>query len=126
MHDRMKYQNCDFSQLIGHVIEEIRVQNNEAIVFKTEDGSVYKMTHEQDCCEDVYIEDIIGDLYDLKGHPILQAEETSNEGEADEWQSSTWTFYKLATIKGSVTIRWLGTSNGYYSERADFLKFKGP
>lgn len=108
-------------------IEGLKKDENEVYI-KTSDGSVYKMYHEQDCCESVWIEDVCGDVEDLIGSPILIAEECSNDEDLGELPDSdyshTWTFYKLATAKGYVDIRWYGTSNGYYSESVDFKQLK--
>lgn len=115
---------AEFSDLLGQVIVKI-TQSDYTIDILTFNGNKYRMHHRQDCCESVYIKDITGDLQDLLDHPILLAEEISQEAkEADEGieylESGTWTFYKLATVKANVTITWLGESNGYYSESVDF------
>lgn len=93
------------------------------LIFVCEDGSRYRMFHDQDCCEHVYLAETIGDLADLIGSPILSAECVSQDAAEELGElSATWTFYKLGTIKGHVTLRWLGTSKGYYSERVDFVR----
>src|SRR6185312_13681245 len=108
-----------FEDLVGKTLTDISVSDNkEQITFTDSEGQQYKMWHSQDCCESVSLEDIAGDLNDLINTPILAAAESSSSSEYNE--SSTWTFYNLATIKGYVTIRWYGNSNGYYSESVDF------
>lgn len=133
----------DFSVLKGKTLANIENKENEELIFTTDAGDVYKLRHFQDCCESVAIEDICGDLADLLGEPLLVAEEVSygdekelpvvdrvrlqleeaNEVRNRSWvESETWTFYKLDTRKGGVTIRWYGESNGYYSESVDFIR----
>jgi hypothetical protein len=134
-----------FEELKGKTLT--RVQNNgDEIVFEAESGEVYRQYYEQDCCASCDVEEIHGDLDDLIGTPILMAEESSStepddatkaarekekakeEAAGRYWyhqDSETWTFYRLATIKGSVTIRWYGSSNGYYSEQPTFRRVDG-
>lgn len=69
---------------------------------------------------DIWIEDIDGDLADLTGHPITVAECVSGEWNDEEHEA--WVFYKFATQRGSVTVRWCGTDNcGYYGVFPDLL-----
>jgi len=118
----------EIQELVGKTLKSATGKvGDEEIIFETTDGEKYKLCHVQDCCESVLVEDICGEMQDLIGSPITQAEEnTSNEnppGFTKKYQDSfTWTFYRLATAKGQVVIRWYGESNGYYSERVDFVQ----
>ena len=108
----------EFKELLGRSLCRVTADDAELILYLS-DTNYVRFYHSQNCCESVYIEDICGDLNDLVGVPLLEAEEVSDydadplyEGE----ESYTWTFYKFATRKGFVTVRWYGSSNGYYSE----------
>ncbi len=122
----VKYHyKAEISDLIGLVPTRVYIDDYDSMVIQTPVG-MFRFYHKQDCCENVTIESIVGDLQDLVGSPILLAEEvvSENEGEAlNKYDDSfTWTFYKFATIKGYVDVRWYGASNGYYSESVN-LKF---
>lgn len=113
--------------LLGRTLKSVENRDDEAILFETAEGERFRLFHDQDCCESVRVEDVCGELDDLVGSPLTMAEEVSiyeghpPEGYDPTWGDTyTWTFYKLATVKGYVTIRWLGQSNGYYSESVDF------
>lgn len=137
----MREQHATFSELVGKTIIEVKglEKGSEKITFITRgrpgvfEVYHYEMYHRLDCCEVVYVEDVTGDIKDIIGSEVIQAEVIqADESESNEMpgdmldkgdeSSFTWTFYKLATAKGYLTIRWYGTSNGYYSESVDFFR----
>lgn len=128
-HYDIQMDHVDMDVLRGKIFTEVfktEIGDQDTIVFITTERELFHMTHEQECFEHVSINDICGDLEDLIGTPILISEEVSKvrgvlPEKAGE-ETFTWTFYKMDTVKGGVTIRWYGESNGYYSETADLYK----
>lgn len=120
-------------QMLGktmtRVVRSRGLESEESIEFTADNGWRWRMHHDPSEYARVFIDDIVGDLSDLEGSPIVAEEAFSSESshsrlppQAVDDESYTWTFYKFATGKGYVTIRWYGTSNGYYSERARIIR----
>jgi hypothetical protein len=121
----------NISELIGKVVIDVKYDSKSlTLVCSDKENSeiYYTFYHEQDCCESVWLEDIVGDLSDLIPNPILKAEVKENVDfelpkTHDEYDSSTnWTFYTLATFYGYVDLRFFGTSNGYYSTAVSIMR----
>lgn len=117
------YGDDKISEMVGRTMAAVTgAVSDETLTFEADNGDRFTFWYEQDCCASCRINDIVGDLSDLIGNPILMAEEVSSEDapNPENAGSFTWTFYKFATTKGYVTVKWLGESNGYYSESVSF------
>ncbi len=107
----------ELNSLVGkNIVEVIGERHDDEFILKTDCGLTYTFYHKQDCCEDVYLEDIAGDRNDLLGEIVLAEEIEGNDIDMP-FESYTWTYYRLATKKGLVVLRFFGSSNGYYSEK---------
>jgi hypothetical protein len=131
LYDGDCYDKCKIDELVYKTIIKIEGSvGSEELIFVTSDNTTYMMFSEENGCGNdvsVSVDDICGDMNDLIGSPILHAEEVINDNvggpkDQDNDYSYIWTFYKLSTIKGYVTIRWYSSSNGCYSERVEFVK----
>ena len=122
------------AQLIGLTLNRIEgcLPDSDEVTFYSECGQQFRMYHEQDCCETVLLNDIEGDVDDLIGSPIVVAELVSDAAQQAlkllipfpdrDGDCVQWTFYRLATAKGWVVLRWFGDSNGYYSTEVNFKR----
>lgn len=124
--------NSDISLLVGKTLQSIR-QDEDEMLFVCVDGDAFHAYHMQDCCERVSIHDVNGDVQSLVGSPIVEAIENieHNDWPSDvpvrNYESCTWTTHRFVTQSGNiVVVRWLGESNGYYSERVHFKRTHKP
>ena len=111
----------DFFTLKGQTIRKIIALSTGSLKIVT-DKYKYHLYHEQDCCENVRLVDVIGDVDNILNKEIIFAEEDSGAKDP-EWHTSydydchhTWTKFVLGTKNANVEFWFLGESNGYYSE----------
>ena len=122
----------NFSDLVGQSLASVTLAANaETVLFTLTDGQQFELYHDQDCCEGVRVEEfdgthVDGVFTDLVGLVLLATAESNEtyQPERSYDDSHTWTFYRISTIKGTVVLRWLGESNGYYSEGVSFRQVR--
>ena len=121
--------------IVGRTLESVTNEADESVVFVCTDGSAFEAYHMQDCSEWVSVHDIAGDLDDLVGKTITSASAWSSciwpsdvtITSASAWSSYTWTTQIFRADDGTVVqVRWLGVSNGYYSELVYFGRTQKP
>ena len=119
----------NIQELAGKKIVAIDIVDDSSkgheIRIEIEGGRVFRFYHSQDCCEWVTIEpsqDGDGSLLSLVGKEIREVSmEAIESGDPppehpDSWTRTTITF---RTDSETVISRWIGESNGYYSEDVD-------
>ncbi len=108
-------------ELIGETLTHIDVDEvGDEVRMETSSGKVITLYHCQSCCENIRIEDTQGNWHDLIGKVIVEANKREGDfGEpydAESWMRTEFTF---KVDDATVISRWIGESNGYYSESVD-------
>lgn len=102
------------TEVIGAgVITAIDVDEKEpALAFTMDDGSVFELYHEYECCESVCIDKM--DIDDLKG--AIGDGLVTFKVKVTKGDDVTHTFVDVATKTHTATVAFKGESNGFYSE----------
>ena len=128
----------EFDDLKGKTIDRVVVKGEEQVYIKV--GDTWFLMQDNDDYSTVWLAEVVGDWDDVIGLPLVEAElvkqQTSDvvtnipdgiteRERSSSTESATWSFYKLRTSRGSVTMRWCGASNGYYSETVKYSRWVG-
>ena len=114
-----------FELLKGGIIKEIigLEENSESVIFHIETNLndvkriiIVNFNHHQDCCESFMLEEYHGNI---QVGDVIREISIREESAESEWGSATWSFLVIETQMNSITLRFCGESNGYYSESCD-------
>ncbi len=105
--------------VIGLTLSTVTHGDSGSLILKFTGGQILTLYHEQDCCESVWLEDGLAELKALQGQVIQHFREEVHVDPYSNNASGTWTFYLIRTHAGEATLRWIGESNGNYSESVD-------
>jgi hypothetical protein len=108
----------DITELQGEVLTHIDVDESKGkVLLTTQKGRQILLHHIQDCCEHVYIENIEGEWLKLLGKPLQVASGKEEDCSPESREGSgTRTTFKFKVDNETVVCKWVGESNGYYSE----------
>lgn len=104
--------------LIGATVDEVKVsydENSFWLYIGSEDSSV--LLSPWNAHSDLRVEDT-GNITDLTGSPITKAEKVIDAHETQNGYPRAWTFYRFATEKGEVTVRWVRCESVKVTERS--------
>ena len=121
----LKRKHVEFSALVGEVLDAVDIDREEnQILLTTRSGRRFVVYHEQDCCEQVQIVGQDGSFDKLIGKPLIEARDFAvDTGESEgDYDSQTTTTLVFRVDDQTVISRWIGDSNGYYSESVDIAE----
>ena len=119
----IKRRHVEFSDLVGEVLDAVDIDREEnQILLTARSGRKFLVYHEQDCCETVAISGQDGSFDKLIGKPLIEARDFAVDTGESESDSQTTTTLVFRVDDQTVISRWVGDSNGYYSESVDIAE----
>jgi hypothetical protein len=122
--NRLERSRVKFDVLVGEVLDAVDIdREKDQILLTTRSGRQFLIHHEQDCCETVEIVGQDGCFIRLVGKPIVEAREIAIDTTKDDSYGTETTTTLIFRVDGETVIsRWVGDSNGYYSESVDIAE----
>ncbi len=116
----LERKQVEFSVLVGEVLDAVDIdREKDQILLTTQSGRQFLVYHKQKCCETVEIFGQDGSFDKLIGKPLIEARDFAVDTSEEAADSQTTTTLVFRVDGETVISRWVGDSNGYYSESVD-------